>query len=96
MDWTRLNGPMYHIAPNFGGQNFRQNVENHVNINFRDKNVVISHGIFMIGCPITKFIKILLHKNLEVYGITKTSAHFDYFMDWTKQTSEKKPPKTLM
>ena len=49
---------------------------------------MIAHGIFVIGCLITKFMKILLHENLELCDITKTGARFDYFTDWTKWTSE--------
>ena len=35
---------IYHIAPKFLVQNFRENVENHANVNFRDKNFAIVHG----------------------------------------------------
>ena len=64
-------------------QKFLETAENHMNVNFRDKNFVIApifrdsrdtptikkkFKIFVIRTQITKITKILYHKNFELYG----------------------------
>ena len=52
--------PLYHIAPNFVVQNFREIAKNHMNVNSRDKNFVVA-TFFRDYCHLRGQVTLLLH-----------------------------------